>query len=240
MFKKKNTNRKEKKKAKQILRKKLYSTNVIDNSNVLYPRKTLCNQTMLTIETNFDNSKLETINDKNDCDNNLGDEYNIQFMFTARNKWRNNKKEITFNNINDKHEILEIREDLKIYLYSKVERKSKSKLIYQYHFDTYNDDDYKKAKIILFIGKTGDGKTTAINAFFNIIKGIKREDKYRYILIKEQKKAKGQAESQTDGLHIYYIKDKDNRPIIIIDSQGFGDTRGKEYDELINGWALQS
>ena len=234
MFKKKNTNRKEKKKAKQILRKKLYSTNVNDNSNVLYPRKTLCNQTMLTIETNFDNSKLETINDKNDCDNNLGDEYNIQFMFTARNKWRNNKKEITFNNINDKHEILEIREDLKIYLYSKVERKSKSKLIYQYHFDTYNDNDYKNAKIILFIGKTGDGKTTAINAFFNIIKGIKREDKYRYILIKEQKKAKGQAESQTDGLHIYYIKDKDNRPIIIIDSQGFGDTRGKEYDELIN------
>ena len=62
---------------------------------------------------------------------------------------------------------------------------------------------------------------------------IKIEDNYRYILIKEPKKPKGQAESQTDGLHLYYVKNKDNKPVIIIDSQGFGDTRGKEYDELI-------
>ena len=51
---------------------------------------------------------------------------------------------------------------------------------------------------MIFIGKTGDGKSTAINALFNIIKGIKLEDNHRFILIKEPKKAKGQAESQTD------------------------------------------
>ena len=39
--------------------------------------------------------------------------------------------------------------------------------------------------------------------------------------------------SQTDGLHLYYIKDKNSNPLIIVDSQGFGDTRGKLYDELI-------
>ena len=156
--------------------------------------------------------------------------YNKQFMYTARNKWRNNKKEQIFE---DMHEILEIRDDLKIYKYSNVEKKQIHNLIYQYCYDKYDENDYKKAKIILFIGKTGDGKTTAINALFNIIKGIKLEDKYRYILIKEPKKEKGQAESQIDGLHIYYLKDKENNPIIIIDSQGFGDTRGKEYDELV-------
>jgi hypothetical protein len=53
-------------------------------------------------------------------------------------------------------------------------------------------------------------------------------------LINEKKKKKGQAESQTDGVHLYYLKDYNNKPIIIIDSQGYGDTRGKTYDEMIN------
>ena len=75
--------------------------------------------------------------------------------------------------------------------------------------------NYKNAKILLFIGKTGDGKTTLINALFNIIKDIKIDDKYRFILIKEEEKEKKQAESQTDGLHLYYIKDINNNPIII-------------------------
>ena len=132
------------------------------------------------------------------------------------------------------YEILEIKDDLRIYKYSNVERKSVgNNLIYQYYFDKFDENDYKNAYIVLFIGKTGDGKTTAINAFFNILKGIKIEDRYRFILIKEPKKEKGQAESQTDGLHLYYLKDSNNKPIIIIDSQGFGDTRGKEYDELV-------
>ena len=136
-------------------------------------------------------------------------------------------------NSNNLYELLEIKDNLHIYRYSNNQRKNPHKLIYQYFYDDFNKKDYEKAHIILFIGKTGDGKSTAINALFNIIKGIKLEDNHRFILIKEPKKAKGQAESQTDGLHLYYIKDYLNNPIIIIDSQGFGDTRGKEYDELI-------
>ena len=159
--------------------------------------------------------------------------YNIEFMFTARNKWRNNKNLETGDNMN---EVLEIKDNLKIYKYcSNIKKVSIYKFLYQYKYDKFSEEDCKNANIILFIGKTGDGKTTAINAFFNIMKGIKLEDNYRYILIQEPKKPKGQAESQTDGLHLYYVKDKENKPIIIIDSQGFGDTRGKEYDELIFG-----
>ena len=64
--------------------------------------------------------------------------------------------------------------------------------------------------------------------------GIKNENNYRFILINEPEKEKGLTESQTDGVHLYYLKDYNNKPIIIIDSQGYDDTRGKTYDEMIN------
>ncbi len=152
----------------------------------------------------------------------------------------NNKKELNNNNINQlinenkesnnskitkkikvqfdlsKYEEIEKSDDLVIYRYSKVERQSDHKLVYQYFYDKFDINDYKLAYIILFVGKTGDGKSTAINAFFNIIKGIQLEDKYRFILIEEIKNE--QAESQTEGVHLYYLKDYNNKPIIIIDS----------------------
>ena len=135
----------------------------------------------------------------------------------------------------NKYELLKIEDNLKIYKYSNKERILYKNLInqYFYDYDNFDESNYKNAKILLFIGKTGDGKTTVINALFNIIKDIKIDDKYRFILIKEEEKEKKQAESQTDGLHLYYIKDINNNPIIIIDTQGFGDTRGKNYDDLI-------
>ena len=82
---------------------------------------------------------------------------------------------------------------------------------------------------MLFCGKIGDGKTSAINAFFNKVKGIQLKDNDRFILITEPKKTKKQAESQTDGVHLYYLKYYNNKPIIIIDLQGYGDTCGKHY-----------
>ena len=133
-----------------------------------------------------------------------------------------------------KHKIITKRDDLTIYLYSDNERVSNHQLVYQYFYDQFTGTDFDNAYVILFCGKTGDGKTTAINAFFNVIKGVQLEDNYRFILIKEPAKEKGQAESQTDGVHLYYIIDNNNKPLIIIDSQGYGDTRGKKYDEMIN------
>ena len=41
------------------------------------------------------------------------------------------------------------------------------------------------------------------------------------MLISEIEKPGGQAISQTDGIHLYYLKDYKNKLIIIIDSQGF-------------------
>ena len=123
-------------------------------------------------------------------------------------------------------------EQLTFYKYSNIKPQEKNN-IYQYFFDEYDVNDYKDAYIVLFCGKTGDGKSTAINAFFNIVKGVKLEDKFRFILIKEKDKG-GQSVSQTDGVHLYYLKDYNKKPIIIIDSQGYGDTRGIAYDQMIN------
>jgi len=140
------------------------------------------------------------------------------------------KKEIDFS----KYEIIKKRSDLTIYKYSNKKSVSQEKLVFQYFFDDYEAIDYDSAYVVLFCGKTGDGKSTAINAFFNIIKGVELKDNYRFLLITEVQKPKGQAESQTDGVHLYYLKDYNDKPIIIIDSQGFGDTRGLEYDQKIN------
>ena len=146
-----------------------------------------------------------------------------------------NKKKRCNNNIDfSKFEIIEKKDGLTTYKYSKTEKKSDHELVYQYFYDDFNVVDMPKAIVILFCGKTGDGKTTAINAFFNIVKGIQLEDEQRYILITEPVKKTGQAESQTDGVHLYYLKDYENKPVIIIDSQGYGDTRGKEYDDKVD------
>ena len=136
-------------------------------------------------------------------------------------------------NQNGQYEILKIKNDFYLYKYNLMSNENSYKNITNHYYDNFDKNDIEKAFIILFIGKTGDGKTTAINALFNIIKGIKYEDKHRFILIDEKIKKLGQAESQTDGIHLYYIKDYNNNPLIIIDSQGFGDTKGKEYDELV-------
>jgi len=94
-----------------------------------------------------------------------------------------------------KYETLKLRDNLTIYKYSRKERESKHELVYQYFYDEFNIKDYDNAYVVLFCEKIGDGKSTAINAFFNIIKKIKLGDNYRFILISEPKKAKGQTES---------------------------------------------
>ena len=124
-------------------------------------------------------------------------------------------------------------DNLKIYSYSEKKGESNHEGVYEYFYDEFDLNDYKDAYIILFFGKTGDGKSTAINALFNIVKGVKLDNDFRFILISEKEKNKNQAVSQTEGVHLYYVKDYDNKPIIIIDSQGFGDTRGPKEDEKI-------
>ena len=84
-----------------------------------------------------------------------------------------------------KYEVINKEEDVTFYRYSKVKGKSNHELVYHYYYDKFESNDYRKAYIVLFVGKTGDGKSTGINAFFNVIKGIQLTDDYRFILVEE-------------------------------------------------------
>eukprot|EP01084_Bolivina_argentea_P237874 399669_1 len=90
-------------------------------------------------------------------------------------------------------------------------------------------------KIVILCGRTGAGKTTLINAMVNYIYGIKQEDKCRLKLINEKQKCGGNADSHTDHVTSYRIEKtmgcNINYNLTIIDTPGFGDTRGISKDE---------
>jgi len=109
----------------------------------------------------------------------------------------------------------------------------------------------------IVIGQTGVGKTTLIDTYVNYLCDISQYDKFRYRLIdeadmkkrilSERKKRKksvkiGSSDSVTSAVTIYHIKSEwiknyinpDRRACInIIDTPGFGDTRGLKWDRLI-------
>ncbi|KAL1280919.1 hypothetical protein QQF64_015519 [Cirrhinus molitorella] len=94
-----------------------------------------------------------------------------------------------------------------------------------------------KNKVILFLGATGAGKTTLINVMANYILGVKWQDAYRFKLINEVTN-RTQAESQTSNVSSFELYNQPGFQIpyslTIIDTPGFGDTRGIEHDKLIS------
>lgn len=108
-----------------------------------------------------------------------------------------------------------------------------NKKYYLYPSKKFSEDEEIKCKTIMFIGETGSGKTTLLNSLVNFITGIQYEDEFRYIIINEEDQ-KDNSCSHTSNVNIYYIKSHNNyNPIKIIDTPGFGDTRGIEFDKKI-------
>jgi hypothetical protein len=124
----------------------------------------------------------------------------IDSLFSLRNILRNDIKDdfifadreeeidkIEENNIMIKT-ILKNNKDIEIYYnllinrYSNANPESNHELIYQYYYDKFNSDDYKKAYVILFVSKNKQGKTQTLNSLLNIIKGINLENKERVSL----------------------------------------------------------
>jgi len=104
----------------------------------------------------------------------------------------------------------------------------------------YNGKEIRGQKYhtFLVLGETGAGKTTLLDAFVNCIGDISYNDTWRWKLVNEDKmKKKGQGVSMTDNISYYYLNDKrsTNKPyhVRIIDTPGFGDSRGMKYDEKI-------
>ncbi|XP_067283829.1 uncharacterized protein [Pseudorasbora parva] len=101
---------------------------------------------------------------------------------------------------------------------------------------TFGKNILKEIKTIMMIGATGAGKTTLINSMINYTLGVKWEDDFRFVLIDEGKQ-KSQAESQTSQITAYQINHMDGFQVpyslTIVDTPGFGDTRGISHDQKI-------
>ncbi|KAK7177200.1 hypothetical protein R3I93_001244 [Phoxinus phoxinus] len=95
---------------------------------------------------------------------------------------------------------------------------------------TYGKKDIRKPnKIVLLVGETGVGKTTIINSMVNYLLGVKFEEEIWYEITEEE--ARDQAESQTSEITMYEVCPlKSPISLTIIDTPGYGDTRGLEKD----------
>ncbi|XP_073797382.1 uncharacterized protein isoform X2 [Danio rerio] len=94
-------------------------------------------------------------------------------------------------------------------------------------------DKNKPHKTILIVGETGTGKTTLINVMVNYMLGVKREDKVWFEITDDQSDW-DQAHSQTSIITFYgvYLQESP-MDLTIIDTPGYGDTRGAELDKQI-------
>jgi hypothetical protein len=95
---------------------------------------------------------------------------------------------------------------------------------------------------ILVLGETGSGKTTFINGIANFLYGVDWSDSCRFKVISEEDEGtkpgllKSQSISQTSNITSYKFAWQESFPeevplsVVIVDTPGFGDTRGIEYD----------
>ncbi|XP_076732788.1 uncharacterized protein LOC101470575 [Maylandia zebra] len=101
---------------------------------------------------------------------------------------------------------------------------------------TFGKESSKPNRTIMVLGATGAGKSTLINGMINYILGVKWEDPYRFKLVDEGELT-SQSESQTSEVAVYKVKHQQGFQIefslTIIDTPGFGDTRGIERDREI-------
>ncbi|CAB4014712.1 uncharacterized protein LOC110055875 isoform X2 [Paramuricea clavata] len=98
-------------------------------------------------------------------------------------------------------------------------------------------------KVIMMVGSTGSGKTTTVNALINHVLGVKWEDSFRLKMIHEDSSNQGtenigkQIWSQTQFVTCYTLPHlkgfKVPYTLTIVDTPGFGDTRGIKQDEKI-------
>ena len=83
---------------------------------------------------------------------------------------------------------------------------------------------------MMVVGQTGCGKTCLSNSLFNYLTGFIFEDKFIYKITNEGT-IQNQEKSQISNVNIYYSYSYNgNPPNKIIDTPGFGDTRGIEMD----------
>ncbi|XP_041349195.1 uncharacterized protein LOC121368524 [Gigantopelta aegis] len=104
----------------------------------------------------------------------------------------------------------------------------------------FGSEQILEDKTIMMIGATGSGKSTLIDGMVNHFLGVQWKDNFRFKLIdltmEEEEKHGRQTESQTEWItsyRVHPIHSKVNFSLNIIDTPGFGDTRGIERDHQL-------
>ena len=94
----------------------------------------------------------------------------------------------------------------------------------------------KPEKIVMVVGETGSGKSTLINGMLNYVLGVKFEDPFRFRVIKEEKLPQTVSQTQTITSYTFGHPYCAELPydLTIIDTPGFGDTRGLHRDQEIS------
>lgn len=141
--------------------------------------------------------------------------------------YKKGKKE----NYHDFNKIKKITEkDLKNY--KCIEQNGRLK-IYLYPSVEFTDLEEMNALSFMVVGETGCGKTTLLNSFVNALLGVEIEDNFRFKIIAESFN-RSQAFSQTSEVKYYNIRSYGGYPPVkIIDTPGYGDTRGISRDKEI-------
>ena len=125
-----------------------------------------------------------------------------------------------------------------VYMLKAKEHSTSTDLIRWFEIGRPNTKSKRDHKIIILMGATGSGKSTLINGMVNYILGVKWEDPFRFKCVREDESAsQNQALSQTSSVTAYTIHHRQGMSvpysITIIDTPGYGDTRGVKRDKEI-------
>ncbi|CAL8366315.1 unnamed protein product [Boreogadus saida] len=101
---------------------------------------------------------------------------------------------------------------------------------------TFGEDSARPNRTLMFLGATGSGKSTLINGMINYVLGVDWKHPFRFKLINEDQ-SRSQAESQTTHVTTYKINHQEGFKVpyslTLVDTPGFGNTRGIESDRAI-------